>query len=324
MSKPDVVLLTAITTYITNAKQTSIGEIADVFDLKLENAIDAIKTILFTEVEDRVGRYYLDFHVDAQETEDGTDVIYSEDDEITYQPTKYDDPHVYLTVGEAAVSIEMLDQLLKLVAPDSPSAESLLSVRGKLHDATGQIIGAEPPTSRGSKDVLTTVWDALRHSKELIFQYHSPEEYGEKVTERTVIPCAVVSEYEGYLAALQDKKDLRWFRLDRMSHARTGKTFTTTDANRARRTLRRQPDTHPIGGTTVTFTTKPSAVWFAESTPGATMVAGDNSIRITVQAISTTWVRNCALKIGTDLLDIEPADMKAAVVEQARRILEVQ
>lgn len=324
MSKPDVVLLTTITTFIINSKETSVSEIADRYDLSIDDAIDAIKTILLTEVEGRTNHYFLDFYIDAEETEDGTDVVYSADDAITYQPTEYDDSRVYLTSGEAAVSIEMLDQLLKLVAPGTPSARSLTTVRDKIQGATGQSIGAGPPEPRGSGLVLDAVWDALRNSRMLTFNYHGPGEYTERVTQRTVIPCAVVSEVEGYLAALQDGKNLRWFRLDRMSNAVAGKPFTQTDANRARRTLKNHPDLHPSEGELVTFTTKPRAIWFAEATPGATVVEKNNQLEIRVRAVSATWVRNSALRIGTDLIDIAPASMKQAAIEQAKKILEAQ
>lgn len=325
MRKPDVVLLTAITTFIANRGETTPGEIAEVFDIKVDEAIEAIKIINLTEVTDRAGRYFLDFHVDAKETEDGTDVIYSADDRITYFPTDYDDPRVYLTLGESAVSIEMIDQLLKLSAQGSESAQSLLSVREKIRQAVGGSIGAEPPTPRGSDQVLETVWTSLRHSRMLAFDYHGPAEFGERVTQRSVIPCAVVSEAEGYLAALQGKShDLRWFRLDRMSNATVGEEFTQTDANRARRKLRNHPELHPTEGDDVVFRVEPQAIWFAESTPGATVTDNGDSIDITFRAVSPTWVRNSAIKVGTDLIDIFPAEVKDEVVKQARRILEIQ
>lgn len=324
MAKPDVVLLTAITSFIVNTRQTTIGEIAEVFDLKIDDAIEAVKILFMTEVPTRANSYFVDFVLDSDESEDGTDLVYTADDSISYSPSDYDDPRVYLSHGEAAVSIEMIDQLLKLLDSESEGAESLRTVREKIRTGVGGTIGAEPPEPRGAQDVLSAVWEALRESRRLTFDYHGPGELGEKVTSRTVIPCAVVSETEGYLAALQDKKHLRWFRLDRISNARTGEPVSQTEANRARRMIRDHPQTHPADGFEVTFTVKPGAAWFAEATPGAVVAARDDALDITFTAASITWARGSAIKIGTDLIDIAPADVKSAIVSQARAILEVQ
>ena len=324
MAKPDVVLLTSITSYIVNTKNTTLGEIAEVFDLKFEDAVEAIKILFLTEVEGRENSYFVDFVLDSANTADESDLVYSPEDSIVYNDMSYDDPRVYLTHGEAAVSVQMIDQVLKLLHEDSEPAESLRSVREKIRQGTEHAIGAEPPEPRGSHDVLDAVWAAMRESKRLSFDYHSPGELQEKVTTRTVIPCAVVSEYEGYLAALQDEKELRWFRLDRMSNAKTGVPVSQTEANRARRTLKKHPDLHPTHGFEVTFTVKPGAAWFAEATPGARLVNNGDSLDITCTAVTTTWVRGCAMKLGTDLLDISPNSVKDEVVKQVKAVLEAQ
>lgn len=324
MAKPDVVLLTAMTSFIINTRLTTIGEIADVFNLSLDDAVEALKILMMTEVDSRPSFYFIELMVDAQSDEDDNDLVYTRDDRVSCMPTKYDDPLVYLTLGEAAVSIEMIDQVLRLLDPTSDAAESLRTVREKIRSATGQTIGAEPPRPRGSQDVLDAMWEALRKSRRLIFDYHGPGELTERVSTRTVIPCAVVSETDGYLAALQDEKQLRWFRLDRMSNASVGEPVSSTEAGRARRTLKKQPEPKPVDGFPVTFTVKPGAAWFAEATPGAEVVNRGDSLEITFTAVSTTWVRGSALKIGTDLLDIAPRSVKDTVAQQARAILEVQ
>lgn len=324
MAKPDVVLLTAIASHIITWKQTTIGTIADVFNLSAEDAIEAVKILFLTEVDDRAARYFVDFELDAATTDDDTDLVYSLEDTISYVPMLDDDPRVYLTYGEAAVSIEIIDQLLKLVDPASEAGLSLRSVREKIRRGTGDIVGAAPPEPRGSQDVLDAVWEAMRESRRLTFTYHRADGVTEAISTRTVIPCAVVSEQEGYLAALQNDRDLRWFRLDRMSRASTGAPVSQTEANRARRTLRRHPHLHPTTGTDVTFTVKPGAAWFAEAIPGAVTVNGGDTLSITVHAVSATWVRECAIKIGTDLVDIAPVEMKRDVIAQATAIAQVQ
>ncbi|WP_241698502.1 helix-turn-helix transcriptional regulator [Flaviflexus huanghaiensis] len=324
MAKPDVVLLTSMAAFIINTRQTTVGEIADVFDLSLTNTVDALKTLMLTEVESRPGFYFIEIAVDTEDDDDDSDLVFARDNWVTYTPTKYDDPLVYLTLGEAAVSIGMIDQVLKLLHPGSDAAESLRTVREKIRSATGGTVGAEPPVPDSSQDVLDCTWQALRESRRLTFDYHGPGGLTEKVTTRTVIPCAVLSETDGYLAALQDKTELRWFRLDRMSNASVGEAVSSTEANRARRTLKKNSDPKPIDGFAVTFTVKTGAAWFAESTPGAHVTSHGDRLDITVRAVSTTWVRESALKIGTDLLDINPPEVRQAVAEQARAMLEVQ
>lgn len=324
MAKPDVVLLMSITSYIANTGHTTIGEIADVFDLTFEDAVEAIQILLLTEVDGRDNPYFIDFVLGSQATDDDSDLVYAPDDPIDYVAMDYDDPRVYLTYGEAAVSVEMIDQVLKLLDPRSQPAQSLHSVREKIREGTAGTIGAEPPEPRGGSAVLDAVWEAMRESTRLVFDYHRPGEFDEYVTTRTVIPCAVVSESEGYLAALQDEKHLRWFRLDRMSKASTGGSVSQTEANRARRTVKKHPELYPEGGFDVTFTVTPGAAWFAESTPGATVVNNGDTLDIKFSSATTTWVRGCAIKIGTDLVDIAPPSVKHTVVTQVRAMMEVQ
>ena len=313
-----------MTSHIVNQGETTIGAIADVFNLSFEDTVEALRILLVTEVEGRETPYFIDFSLNSAPTDDDSDLDYQPGDTIEYQPFSYNDPLVYLTYGEAAVSIEMLDQLLKLVDPGSPSGQSLRTVREKIREGTEGTIGAAPPEPRGARDVLDTVWSAFRDGTRLSFDYHSPGELAEHVSRRTVIPCAVVSEAEGYLAALQDEKDLRWFRLDRISRAETGAPVSQTEANRARRTLKKHPEHYPTAGFDVTFTVAPGAAWFAETTPGARTEPNGDSLDITVTSTSIAWVRGCAIKIGTDLLDIAPRDIKRQVVAHAQAMLQAQ
>lgn len=317
MNRPDIHALLAITMFISSRGQTTPAEIAGHLDVPVESVIDGIWSIHTAETAP--GFYFLNLTLDT--VDDGDEDVLLPDSSVSIEFVD-SDPAIYVSAGELIVALHLLDQLMTIIDPDSEQGQSLVHIRARLAQAArDHSIGiAEPAMPEAAPTVLSSLWSALSHHREVTMAYSRSDGIRSKVTTQYVKPIAIVSEGRGYLAALHGKKDVRWYRLDRIAHVELGQVLSADDQARADRVLKRLDMPVPDGGIEVTLVARRSGLWLSETIP--CVVTGDDPLRITVRSVSDDWIRTLAILLGRDLIDIEPADVKQRVVGAAREILE--
>ncbi|MDO5723246.1 MAG: WYL domain-containing protein [Flaviflexus sp.] len=321
MSRLNPIFFLSIAAYINSRGSVTAREIAEHFDVPVARVIEVIEYLRYAEVRDKPNFYFIELDIDYEDDDElAPDVPPIGPDEII-SPTGFDEVDIHLSAAEIFLALDIIDQLAKLIT--GPSRDSLTRLRGRLVEAAATLnlepVGAMPEPE-ASEAVLNAIWQsqARRH---LSFDYHRPGEDGESVSRRTVTPLAVATEDRTYLAALAGG-ELRWFRLDRMSHPHLEDTEPTeAEVRRGLKTLRRVRSVVPSEGREARLIVRRPGRWVAESIPGATITPRGEDFEITVKATSVAWLRQIALWAGTDLIDIEPADLRHEVVAGAKRML---
>lgn len=324
MKRPDPVLFLAIASFIDSHHEATPRRIADHFGLPIDHVIRVIDYLHVTEVAGLDQPYFVDFIIDRQDDDpDAPDV----------PPTGPDDfiapqfPHqikLHLTASEIFLALDIIDQLTKLLGPGE-GRDSVLKLRENLAKAGAQLAltpAGGPVSPDASAQVLSCAWRAGGRFR-MAFDYHRPRGGGEEVSRRIVAPLAVVTEDRTYLAGLIEGGELRWFRLDRMSRPQVlDEEIDATELARGRRALSKVRSVVPSEGSEAHLIVRRPARWIAESIPGARLEPRGENYDITLRATSTQWVRQVALWAGTDLVDIEPADLRRDVIDGARRMLQ--
>lgn len=321
MSRLNPIFFLSIAAFINSRGAVTPREIAEHFGVPIARVIEVIEYLRYAEVRDKPNFYFIELDIDYEDDDEwAADVPPIGPDEFI-SPAGFDEVDIHLSAAEIFLALDILDQLAKLVT--GPSRDSLSRLRGRLVEAAAEL-NLEPvgvmPEPEASAGVLSAIWqsEARRH---LSFDYHRPGKDGEERSRRTVTPLAVVTEDRTYLAALADR-ELRWFRLDRMSRPELEESAPSeTEVKRGLAALRRVRSVVPTEGQEARLIVRRPGRWVADSIPGATIAERGENLEITVTATSASWLRQIALWAGTDLIDIEPAELRSEVVEGARRML---
>lgn len=321
MSKLDLTEIVSIAAFIRGEGETTFEEIAEHYGVDVNLVIDAVTTMNMTETG--ANAYFLDVLIDVEDEDDESpEVHYTPRDRISVQ-ARGENPLIYLTAGEAVVAAHLLDRLLALLGP-GVTRDDVASLRQLIvnvaADRNVTLPHLSPPEAPA--DVLAAVWDALRTGRVLEVDYHKVGEFTEQTSRRSIVCCGLYSRDRVYVGALDGKKNLKWYRLDRMSNPALGHPVAEVDLERARRAWNRYDKPGNIAGDQVHLITTRSGRWVAELVESSHVHDNGDTLDISLPAGSLPWLRQVCLLLGEDLLDIRPSDVKERVVASARALLE--
>jgi proteasome accessory factor C len=219
------------------------------------------------------------------------------------------------------VGLRMLADLPGL--QDRAAVDSALA---KLEGAAGErastvAVDVDPPS--GDPAILAAVHRGLADKRRLHLSYYVPAR--DETTQRDVDPMRVsVVEGRGYLEGWCRLADaVRLFRLDRITAAEVLDAPSAPPADAQPRDLDAglfQPGPDDIA---IVLDVGPAGRWVTEYYPCESVdELADGGARIVVRTPDTQWVRRLALRLGAQAHIVEPADLGAAVVADARRALD--
>ena len=228
------------------------------------------------------------------------------------------------TVDEALtlmVGLRALGAGAGLAAPDG-----VLGALTKLEAATGETAGlaarvrVDLPAERGG-EMLARAQQALHQHRRIRLRYASARD---EVTERDVDPMRLLNlDAHWYLEGWCHRAaDVRVFRLDRVESLQLLDLDGTPPAHATSRDLATTPYQPGVADVVVELELEPSARWVAEYYPVESVkeLPGDRR-RVTVRAADPGWVRRLAWRLGGALVVTAPADLVAAIREQAHAAL---
>ncbi len=213
-------------------------------------------------------------------------------------------------IEEAAALQSGLKKLAAAIAPDEAAAAEILAER--------VAIDLEPPTP----EVIESLREAIEQQGTVRMEYYTLGR--DEVTQRDVDPLLVFGSRPWYLLAHDHRSGgRRTFRVDRIRSATpTGATFQRPEGfDPAKEAV--APLYHPASGDmTVVLELEPAAGWVAEVTPhDKAEPIGEGRIRLTLHAGGTAWLEHLLVMLGPDARVLEPASLRQAVRQTARRAL---
>lgn len=227
-----------------------------------------------------------------------------------------------LTLSEAITMLGLVDQALG--ASDSDDTQSLMDFRSRLADAVsdagyGSVLWQAPQmTTR--RDVIDTLTAAIETRHFVTIDYWFVTDGELSVQSRTVAPAAITTHAQPKLICANRADERRTYRLDRICQVTTAEsTFTKAYA---RKILADEEATDAFGTLPVTLRTTSAARWLAEYVSGAQIEKDGAELIVSFNVSSYTWLRRLAIRLGHDLLSIEPAQARDDVVRYARSLIE--
>jgi len=173
-------------------------------------------------------------------------------------------------------------------------------------------------------DLLSALRRAVRERRRVAFRYHKSG--AEAPARRIAAPLAVVhAEWSWYLVAMADgATGLRFFRLDRMDELEaTDDAFEPPPEFSLDEVLRQRRMLAAEGAPTLRVRYGPRvARWVAEREGRA--VDADGSITVEHPLADPHWALRHVLQYGPDAEVLAPAEVRAAVAEGLREVLEAR
>ncbi len=254
------------------------------------------------------------------------DIDYLDSDRITVIDPQTIDRPLRLVPEEAVALIVGLRSLAGV--PGLQDRAALDSALAKLEDAAaaagGVPTGTAGPThaaAAAQPDAVAAVRSALELGRRLHLSYWVPSR--DELTERDVDPLRAVSvEGVGYLEGwCHASEAVRTFRLDRVVRAEVLDAPSTPPADAAP-----QPDAgafHPApDDLLVTVDLTPRARWVPEYYPCESVTERpDGGLRVTVRTADARFVQRLVLRLGGDGAVVQPAEVAAGVLAEARNAL---
>jgi proteasome accessory factor C len=254
----------------------------------------------------------------------GAYVIYAEvlpTGEIEVDPEPYSDTFdraARLLPIEANALVAAID-LIGRAHPD------LRSARGKVVDALGfdpADEGLQIVTPRSEDAIAHTVEQAVHESRELEIEYWTQDE--DRYSDRVVEPYALFNGKDAwYVAAWEDGRGLRHFRLDRIKRAVVReKTFERREEVNPMADIGGWPRGGAVGGASAArvLISAEQARWVREQrTVLAELPDGRIIVEITFKSID--YLVRSVLKEAGDAIVLEPAEAREAVLVAAEGLI---
>jgi proteasome accessory factor C len=299
--------LLALVPYVVSRKAVGLADTATAFGLSERELVDDLNMLWCVELRDP------DPYCPIDLSYEGGEIVVSQAESMA-RPLR-------LAVDEASALLIALRMLADVPGLEDRSA--LSRVIAKLEAAAGEAgapsaqvaVQVDKPAGDGP---VAQVRDALERRRRLHLRYYVPGR--DEATERDVDPMRLlVVEGRAYLEGWCRRADgVRLFRLDRVLGldvldvaAEVPDTARPVDVDQG---LFRPSadDVH------VVLEVSPAGRWVAEYYPCESVSElGDGWLRIRLRTPDTRWVRRLALRLGEDGRVTEPADLRAAVREDA-------
>lgn len=314
MAKIDISLARklAVISYLLD-RPVELGELAKRFERTWSQMYAELYEIFMVEVPDGSAiELPFDLIVDDEEVDAHTVVTLRLDGAL-----ELDRPS--LTLAEVISLVAIIDDLFR--AADSQTAKKLFVLRERIVHATttagfGSVLWATPQSviSTSMMDLLT---QAMNDRRWIRIEYWKNGNGRAPQRVRThVAPVAISTTLNPLLIAANENEELRRFRIDRISDI----TMTTTAFTKQLAQRIRKAATLPseFAGENVTLVCSSRARWIVEVIPGARIVEDGEQVRIELPVSSRAWLASLAMRLGENLLSIEPAEVRADVAAAAR------
>ncbi len=308
--------LLALVPYVISRKVVGLAETAATFGVSERELVDDLNLLWCVELR-------------APDPYCPIDLSYEGGEIVVSQAESMDRP-LRLGVDEASallVGLRMLAEIAHAAEPGPADGSALSRTIAKLEAAAGE---AAAPSAQvaiqvdrvAERAVLATVGDALARGRRLHLSYYVPGR--DEATERDVDPMRLlVVEGRTYLEGWCRRAEaVRLFRLDRMLAIDVLGIAAEVPA-----------DAQPVDVDQGLF--RPSADdlnvvinlsvygrWVAEYYPCENVTElGHGRLRVTLRTPDGGWVRRLALRLGENGQIVEPAELAAAVREDAAAAL---
>lgn len=225
-------------------------------------------------------------------------------------------PAPSLTLNEVISLLGIVDHALQ--ASDSADAGVLATFRSRLSEAVANA-GYESmlwpaPARRAGQGIIDALTEAIENHRRVTLSYwKAGGAAGPQAVEATVAPVAVSTGPQPVLVCANEDDAVRTYRLDRIFNViPTEQKFPKVFA---RRILKEAKSETGIGSIPVTLTTTPRARWLGEYLVGSTIERSGDHLTVSFTASSRAWLTSLVIRLGDDLVAIEPDDVRAAIVE---------
>lgn len=235
-----------------------------------------------------------------------------------------------LAKGDVSMSLAELLNLLAAIdalsaAADSRTLEMLSELRGRLVDAAGSKGFADAlwvaPGPAAPEDVRNAIANAIVTSRWIRITYWKTGEDGlARAEDAKVAPVVVDPRKNPLLVAANEAKELRHYRLDRISAVEVLDAPVRKGLKKDILLAARRDDS--FTGTKARIVVTSAARWVAETILNDGYAISDGQIAIDLHVRSANWLATLLIKVGREVVSVEPPELAADVAAAARRILE--
>jgi predicted DNA-binding transcriptional regulator YafY len=303
--------LLALVPYVVSRRAVGLAETAAAFGITEPELVDDLNMLWCVELRSP------DPYCPIDLSYEGGEIVVSEAESI--------DRPLRLGVDEASALLVALRMLADVPSLEDRSA--LSRTIAKLEAAAGAAAAASAQVAiqvddRGARDLTARIRDALDRGRRLHLSYyvHGRDE----ATERDVDPMRLlVVEGRTYLEGWCLRAEaVRLFRLDRVLALEVLDEAASVPADATPRDLDQGLFRPSPGDAAVEIELTAVGRWVAEYFPCERVEElGDGRLRVALRTPDTRWVRRLALRLGDDGRVISPAELAAAVREDAAAAL---
>jgi proteasome accessory factor C len=303
--------LLALVPYVVSRRVVGLADTAAAFGITEPELVDDLNMLWCVELRSP------DPYCPIDLSYEGGEIVVSEAESI--------DRPLRLGVDEASALLVALRMLADM--PTLGDRSALSRTIAKLEAAAGTAAAASAQVavqvdSRGARELAARVRDALDRGRRLHLSYYVPGR--DEATERDVDPMRLlVVEGRTYLEGWCLRAEaVRLFRLDRVLALEVLDQAAAVPAEATPRDLDQGLFRPTPSDATVELELTAVGRWVAEYYPcERAEELGDGRLRVTLRTPDTHMVRRLALRLGDDGRVISPADLAAAVREDAAAAL---
>jgi proteasome accessory factor C len=303
--------LLALVPYVVSRKAVSLADTAAAFGVTETELVDDLNMLWCVELRSP------DPYCPIDLSYEGGEIVVSEAESI--------DRPLRLAVDEASALLVALRMLAEVPGLEDRSA--LSRTIAKLETAAGAAAVASAQVAvqvddRGVREAAATIRDALERGRRLHLSYYVPGR--DEATERDVDPMRLhVVEGRTYLEGWCLRAEaVRLFRLDRVLGLKVLDQPASVPPQAQPRDLDQGLFRPSPGDAAVELELTAAGRWVAEYFPCEWVTElGDGRLRVGLRTPDTSMVRRLALRLGEDGRVIAPADLAAAVREDAAAAL---
>jgi proteasome accessory factor C len=308
--------LLALVPYVVSRKVVGLAETAEAFGVSERELVDDLNLLWCVELR-------------APDPYCPIDLSYEGGEIVVSQAESMDRP-LRLGVDEASallVGLRMLAEVAHAAEPGPADRSALSRTIAKLEAAAGE---AAAPSAQvaiqvdrvAERAVLSTVSDALNRGRRLHLSYYVPGR--DEATERDVDPMRLlVVEGRTYLEGWCLRAEaVRLFRLDRVLGIDVLDRAAQVPAEAKPVDVDKGLFRPSADDLNVVIELSAYGRWVAEYYPCEDVTElGDGRLRVTLRTPDGGWVRRLALRLGENGRIVEPAELAAAVQDDAMAAL---
>jgi proteasome accessory factor C len=303
--------LLALVPYVVSRKVVGLADTAAAFGISEAELVDDLNMLWCVELRSP------DPYCPIDLSYEGGEIVVSEAESIS-RPLR-------LAVDEASallVALRMLEDV-----PSLEDRSALSRTIAKLEAAAGAAAAPSAQVTvqvddRGARDLAALVRDALDRARRLHLSYYVPGR--DEATERDVDPMRLlVVEGRTYLEGWCRRAEaVRLFRLDRVLALEVLDQAASVPAGAAPRDVDQGLFRPSPGDAAVELELSAAGRWVAEYYPCERVEElGEGRLRVALRTPDTRLVRRLALRLGDDGRVLAPAELAAAVREDAAAAL---